>query len=104
MHLQVNVTDGCTTRLSDISSALNISAIRLGQALDALHLRDRRQPTPEATRRGLAHRRYAGCQYLADWHITGITEAVTAYYDSIGWPSNLPKAKRRGDVAAPSSR
>jgi hypothetical protein len=99
MHLQLNVTPGCTTRLSDISDALNISAIRLGQALYALHLRDQVLPTHEATDRGLGRRWYAGCQYLIEWHISGITEVVTAHYDSIGWPSK-PKPK----ASTPSCR
>jgi hypothetical protein len=92
-RLQVNVTVGCTTRLHDIACPLNISAVRVGQALDALHLRDRGLPTPEATRRGLGHRWYSGCRFLVDWHISGVTEVVTGYYDSIGWPSKSgPKA------------
>jgi len=92
MHLQLNVTDGCTTRLSDISDPLNISAIRLGQALDALHLRDRCHPTQEAISHGLGHRWFNGRGYLVEWHIAGVTEVVTAHYDSIGWPSK-PSSK-----------
>ncbi len=92
-RLQVNVTVGYTTRLHDMACPLNISAVRVGQALDALHLRDREFPTQEAIDRGLGRRWYAGCQYLIEWHITGVTEVVTVYYDSIGWPSKpVPKA------------
>lgn len=93
-RLQVNVSAGCTTRLSDISDALNISAIRLGQALDALHLRHRGLPTQEASSRGLGHRWFNGCDFLVEWHMLGVTEVVVAYYDATGWPSkSIPKAK-----------
>jgi hypothetical protein len=31
---------------------------------------------------------------MVDWHISGVTEVVTAYYESIGWPSlPIPKAE-----------
>ena len=86
-HLQRNVTVGCTTLLTDIARPLNISAIKVGQVLDALHLRDWRVPTQEAISRGLGNRFFNGCQFLVEWQISGVTEVVTAYYDAIGWPS-----------------
>ena len=92
MHLQLDVTAGCTLRLSDISGPLSISAVRVGRALDALHLRDRTRPTPEAISHGLGHRWFNGREYLVDWHIAGITEVVSAYYNDVGWPKPSPKA------------
>jgi len=83
MHLQVDVTDGCTTRLSDIADPLNISAVRVGKALDALHLRHRGFPTPEAIDQGLGRRWYNGHKFLVEWHISDCIEIVTGYYASI---------------------
>ena len=63
---------------------IGMSAIKVGQALDALHLRDQGTPTAEAASRGLGHRWFNGSQYLVEWNICSVTEAVTDYYDGVG--------------------
>lgn len=104
-HLQINVAAGWTTRLSDIAGLLGMSAIKVGQALDALHLRDRGIPTPEAASRGLGHRWFTGSQYLVEWHISGVAKVVAAYYDSIGNRSkaSMTTAARRCSSALASA-
>jgi hypothetical protein len=82
-HLQLEVTVGCTARLSDIAVSLDMSTFKVGQALDALHLRDRRLPTPKAINQGLGRRWYNGNKFLVEWHISDCSKIVARYHASI---------------------